>query len=149
MRAVLQRVREATVSVSGEEVGRIGKGLLVFLGIGQGDEISDVLAMAEKVLNLRVFPDAEDKMNFSVMDISGGILVVSQFTLWGDCRKGRRPSFSAAANPELAKSLYEAFVEVLRGRGLVIQTGRFQEIMEVALLNDGPVTLLLDTRKEF
>jgi D-tyrosyl-tRNA(Tyr) deacylase len=149
MRAVVQRVTEAAVRISGEDVGRIGSGLLVFLGVGQQDAVADVQTMAEKVAKLRIFPDAADKMNFSVLDRRGEILVVSQFTLWGDCRKGRRPSFTGAAHPEMARSLYEAFVQRLRDYGLVVQTGRFQEMMEVSLVNDGPVTLLLDSQKVF
>jgi D-aminoacyl-tRNA deacylase len=149
MRAVVQKVREASVSVGGESVGRIGRGLLVFLGVGKEDGIPDVQAMLDKVINLRIFPDADDKMNHSVLDTRGEVLVVSQFTLWGDCRKGRRPSFTDAAPPEMARSLYEAFVARLRDLGLVVRTGRFQESMEVHLVNEGPVTLLLDTRKVF
>jgi D-aminoacyl-tRNA deacylase len=149
MRAVVQRVREAAVRIRGEEVGRIGVGLLVFLGVGRLDAVADVQVMAEKVANLRIFPDADDKMNLSIVEIGGEALVVSQFTLWGDCRKGRRPSFTGAAPPEVAKCLYEAFVQRLRDCGLVVQTGRFQEMMEVSLVNDGPVTLLLDTQKVF
>jgi D-aminoacyl-tRNA deacylase len=149
MRAVVQKVREASVSVGSESVGRIGRGLLVFLGVGKEDGAPDVQVMLDKVINLRIFPDAEDKMNHSLLDIRGEVLVVSQFTLWGDCRKGRRPSFTDAAPPEMASSLYEDFVARLRNLGLVVQTGRFQESMEVHLINEGPVTLLLDTRKVF
>ena len=149
MRAVVQRVKEAAVVIGGQQVGRVGKGLLVFLGVGQEDQAADVRVMVDKVANLRIFADADDKMNHSVLDIQGQVLVVSQFTLWGDCRKGRRPSFTSAAPPNIARLLYEAFVEGLRGLGLTVQTGRFQEIMEVHLVNDGPVTLLLDTQKLF
>jgi len=149
MRAVVQRVLEAAVRIEGEEVGRIGTGLLIFLGVGQGDNLEDADFLAEKVVHLRIFPDAEDKMNRSLLDIGGGVLVVSQFTLWGDCRKGRRPSFAGAAPPDLARSLYEAFVEKLRGYPITVETGRFQEMMAVHLINDGPVTLLLDSRKAF
>jgi len=149
MRAVVQRVKEAAVVIGGQQVGRVGKGLLVFLGVGQEDQAADVRVMVDKVANLRIFADADDKMNHSVLDIQGQVLVVSQFTLWGDCRKGRRPSFTSAAPPNIARLLYEAFVEGLGGLGLTVQTGRFQEIMEVHLVNDGPVTLLLDTRKLF
>jgi D-aminoacyl-tRNA deacylase len=149
MRAVVQRVKEAAVVIDGQQVGRVGKGLLVFLGVGQEDQDADVRVMVDKVANLRIFADADDKMNHSVLDIQGQVLVVSQFTLWGDCRKGRRPSFTSAAPPNIARLLYEAFVEGLGGLGLTVQTGRFQEIMEVHLVNDGPVTLLLDTRKLF
>ena len=149
MRAVVQRVLEAAVRIEGEEVGRIGAGLLVLLGVGQGDSLEDVDFLAEKVVHLRVFPDAEDKMNRSLLDIGGGVLVVSQFTLWGDCRKGRRPSFAGAAPPDQARSLYESFVEKLRDYPITVETGRFQEMMAVHLINDGPVTLLLDSRKAF
>jgi D-aminoacyl-tRNA deacylase len=149
MRAVVQRVKEAAVCVDSREVGRIGRGLLIFLGVGQEDLAADVQAMADKVANLRIFPDADDKMNQSLLDIHGEVLVVSQFTLWGDCRKGRRPSFTRAASPDEARNLYEAFVEHLRVFGLIVQTGIFQESMEVHLINDGPVTLLLDTQKLF
>jgi D-aminoacyl-tRNA deacylase len=149
MRAVVQRVLEARVQVRGEIVGRIGRGILVFMGVGQGDTPDDGRALAEKVLHLRLFPDAFDKMNLSVLDVDGGILVISQFTLLGDCRKGRRPSYASAAAPELAKALYEAFVAELRRAATVVETGRFQEVMQVHLVNDGPVTLLVDTRKTF
>ncbi len=149
MRAVVQRVLEARVQVREEIVGRIGKGILIFVGVGQGDTPDDGRALAEKVLHLRLFPDAYDKMNLSVLDVDGGILVISQFTLLGDCRKGRRPSYASAAAPELAKALYEAFVAELRRAAAVVETGRFQEVMQVHLVNDGPVTLLVDTRKTF
>ena len=149
MRAVVQRVLEARVQVREEIVGRIGKGILIFMGVGQGDTPDDGRALAEKVLHLRLFPDAFDKMNLSVLDVDGGILVISQFTLLGDCRKGRRPSYASAAPPELAKALYEAFVAELRRAAAVVETGRFQEVMQVHLVNDGPVTLLVDTRKTF
>jgi D-aminoacyl-tRNA deacylase len=149
MRAVVQRVKEATVRVGGEEAGRIGEGLLIFLGVGQSDGAADVQAMVEKVVNLRIFPDADDKMNYSLLDMGGEVLVVSQFTLWGDCRKGRRPSFTSAAHPDVAKPLYEGVIDRLRDYGLVVQTGKFQEVMEVQLINEGPVTLLLDTQRVF
>jgi D-aminoacyl-tRNA deacylase len=149
MRAVVQRVLEAAVSIEGTEVGRIGKGLLIFLGVGQGDNLEDSDFLVEKVVHLRIFPDAEDKMNRSLLDIGGGILVVSQFTLWGDCRKGRRPSFADAAPPDHARSLYESFVKKLRDYPVTVETGRFQEMMAVHIINDGPVTLLLDSRKAF
>jgi D-aminoacyl-tRNA deacylase len=149
MRAVVQRVLEAAVHIEGEEVGRIGPGLLVFLGVGQGDSLVDVDFLAEKVVQLRVFPDAENKMNRSLLDIRGGVLVVSQFTLWGDCRKGRRPSFAGAAPPDLARSLYDRFLDRLRTFPVTVETGRFQEMMAVHLINDGPVTLLLDSSKAF
>jgi D-aminoacyl-tRNA deacylase len=149
MRAVVQRVTEAAVRVGEAEVGRIGKGLVVFLGVGQEDDTGDVEILAEKVVHLRIFPDAADKMNLSVLECTGGVLVVSQFTLWGDCRKGRRPSFAGAAPPDTAKSLYDAFVQRVHSYGVSVQTGRFQEMMMVNLVNDGPVTLLLDSRKLF
>jgi D-tyrosyl-tRNA(Tyr) deacylase len=149
VRAVVQRVLEASVHISGEVVGRIGRGILVFIGIGCEDTSEDVLSLAEKVLHLRIFPDAFDKMNLSVLDITGEILVISQFTLLGDCRKGRRPSYISAAPPEHAGSLYQAFVDAVRQSGRRVETGRFQETMQVHLINDGPVTLLLDSRKAF
>jgi D-tyrosyl-tRNA(Tyr) deacylase len=149
MRAVVQRVSDAAVSVENQVIARIGKGLLVFIGIGHQDIQEDASLLVEKVVHLRIFPDAKDKMNRSVLDIFGGILVVSQFTLWGDCRKGRRPSFISAAPPSVAKALYEFFVKRLRQYPLNVQTGRFQEAMAVQLVNDGPVTLLLDSRKLF
>jgi D-tyrosyl-tRNA(Tyr) deacylase len=149
MRAVVQRVLKAAVRIEGEEVGGIDTGLLIFLGVGQGDNLDDADFLAEKVVHLRIFPDAEDKMNRSLLDIGGGVLVVSQFTLWGDCRKGRRPSFAGAAPPDHARSLYESFVRKLRDYPITVETGRFQEMMAVHLINDGPVTLLLDSRKAF
>lgn len=149
MRAVVQRVSEAHVDVDGVETGRIGRGLLVLLGVGQGDEMDDVRYLADKVAHLRIFPDDQDKMSLSVQDVGGGVLVVSQFTLYGDCRKGRRPSYASAAAPQRAVDLYEAFVEQVRTYSLPVATGRFQEMMQVHLVNDGPVTLLLDSRKEF
>ena len=149
MRAVVQRVLEASVQINGEIVGRIGKGMLVLLGVGHEDAPEDARILAEKVVHLRIFPDAFDKMNLSVMDVDGGILVISQFTLFGDCRKGRRPSYASAAPPEQAKCLYEAFVEAIRQYPASVETGQFQEMMQVHLINDGPVTLLLDSRKAF
>lgn len=149
MRAVVQRVLEASVRVRGELVGRIAQGILIFVGFGHGDTLDEARTLADKVVHLRLFPDALDKMNLSVLDVDGGILVISQFTLLGDCRKGRRPSYASAAEPAHAKSLYEAFVEALRDYSAVVETGRFQEIMQVHLINDGPVTLLLDSKKTF
>jgi len=149
VRAVVQRVLEASVSIGEKTTGHIGKGILIFVGIGQEDTIEDARTLAEKVVNLRIFPDALDKMNFSVLDVEGGILVISQFTLFGDCRKGRRPSYASAAQPEHAKALYEAFVEEVRHYTASVETGQFQEMMQVHLVNDGPVTLLMDSRKIF
>ena len=149
MRAVLQRVSEAQVRVEGGIVGEIGRGLLVLLGVGQGDSVEDARFLAEKTAGLRIFEDAQGKMNLSVEEVGGAILVVSQFTLYGDCRQGRRPGFSAAAPPDLANALYERFVDLLRERRLTVATGVFQSEMAVTLVNDGPVTLLLDSRKEF
>ena len=149
MRAVIQRVKEASVSVETEEVGRIDQGILVLLGVGQDDGPGDAIYMAEKVVHLRIFADEQGKMNRSLLDVGGGLLAVSQFTLWGDCRKGRRPSFITAAEPTEAEELYEAFVQHAGSLGVTVATGRFQEMMEVSLVNDGPVTLLLDSKKEF
>ena len=149
MRAVVQRVSEASVRVAGQEVGRIDHGILILLGVGQKDGPEDAKHMAEKVVHLRIFADEQGKMNRSIIDIGGGLLAVSQFTLWGDCRKGRRPSFVAAADPAKAEALYEAFIDHARGLGVTVATGRFQEMMEVSLVNDGPVTLLLDSKKMF
>lgn len=149
MRAVLQRVAEASVQIDGREVGRIGKGILVLLGIGRDDLPEDSSQLAEKIVHLRIFPDQDDKMNHSVLEVGGGILVVSQFTLWGDCRKGRRPSYTDAAPPEHARPLYEHFIEQLKRFAIPVATGRFQEMMRIHLINDGPVTLMLDSRKLF
>jgi D-tyrosyl-tRNA(Tyr) deacylase len=149
MRAVVQRVSEASVKIEGEEVGRIGHGMLVLLGVGRDDESKDAAYLAEKVVHLRIFADEQDKMNRSLLDVGGGLLAVSQFTLWGDCRKGRRPSFVAAAEPEKAEELYDAFIQSARNLGVTVATGRFQEMMQVSLVNDGPVTLLLDSKKAF
>lgn len=149
MRAVVQRVLEASVQVEGKEVGRIGKGILIFLGVGPDDAMEDVRYLADKAAHLRIFPDDQDRMNHSVLDIQGSVLVVSQFTLYGDCRKGRRPSYAGAAHPEKALELYEAYVEELRRYELHVETGKFQEMMQVRLVNDGPVTLLIDSKKMF
>jgi D-tyrosyl-tRNA(Tyr) deacylase len=149
MRAVVQRVSHCTVTVGGETIGRIGAGLLVLLGIRAADSAKDADYLAEKVANLRVFADGAGKMNLSVREIGGAALVVSQFTLYGDCRKGRRPSYNDAAPPEVAEGLYEYFVNGLKARGLPVATGRFQAMMAVHLVNDGPVTILLDSAKNF
>ena len=144
MRVVLQRVSSARVSVGGREVGAIGRGLLLLAGFSPGDDDSTLRWMGEKVATLRIFPDDEGRMNRSVEEAGGGILVVSQFTLYGDARKGRRPSFVAAAAPEVAEPLYDRFVQVLRARGGPVATGEFGAMMDVALVNDGPVTLILE-----
>jgi D-tyrosyl-tRNA(Tyr) deacylase len=147
MRAVLQRVSRAAVLIDGETVGAIQWGLLVLLGVAPTDTEKEAQWLAEKVAGLRIFNDEAGKMNLGVADVGGGLLVVSQFTLYGDCRKGRRPSFIAAAPPEIAVPLYEAFVNALRARGLPVATGRFGAMMQVELVNDGPVTLILDTKE--
>ena len=149
MRAVVQRVGRATVKVGDEITGEIGKGLLVLLGVGQEDSEGDAGYLAGKVAGLRIFEDEAGKMNLSVGEIGGAVLAVSQFTLFGDVRRGKRPSFDAAARPERARVLYNAFVEHVRARGLRCETGRFQEMMEVELVNSGPVTILLDSKKVF
>jgi D-tyrosyl-tRNA(Tyr) deacylase len=149
MRAVIQRVRWASVTVTGEVTGEIGPGLLVLLGVAGRDSEKDADYLAGKTFNLRIFADEADKMNLSVGDTGGAILVVSQFTLHGDCRKGRRPSYNDAASPVMAERLYKYFVSALRTLGAPVSTGRFQAMMEVSLLNDGPVTILLDSEKLF
>lgn len=149
MRAVVQRVRQASVTVEGEVVGAIGPGLLVLLGAAQGDDEKDVDLLVRKILGLRIFRDAQGQMNLSVQDIGGAVLVVSQFTLLGDCRHGRRPSFSAALEPVEAERLCARWVEQARAQGVPVETGRFRAMMDVALVNDGPVTLLLDSKKLF
>lgn len=147
MRAVLQRVSAARVAVAGKTVGEIGKGLLVLLGVEQGDTLRDLAYVADKTAGLRIFEDPEGKMNLDVAAVGGGVLVVSQFTLLADCRKGRRPGFSDAAPPAEAEQLYQAYAAALRARGLMVATGTFQADMAVHLVNDGPVTILLDSRK--
>ncbi len=149
MRAVVQRVKEAKVEVDGRSVGEIGHGLLIFLGVGDGDSEKESHQLANKIAHLRIFSDEKALMNLSLTEIKGEALVVSQFTLWGDCRKGRRPSFTRAAPPERAKALYEHFISVFRGLGVCVATGKFQAMMDVHLINDGPVTLLLDSARTF
>jgi D-tyrosyl-tRNA(Tyr) deacylase len=149
MRAVVQRVSRAKVTVNDFPVGEIGLGSLVLLGVAKEDTEADATYLAEKIIGLRVFEDENGKMNRSVQDVGGSVLVVSQFTLYGDVRRGKRPSFDAAAPPEPARRLYEFFVEQIRAAGLRCETGRFQETMQVELVNDGPVTILLDSAKSF
>ena len=147
MRCVVQRVTEAGVTVAGETIGRIGQGFMVLIGVSVQDGEKDVKYMADKVPNLRIFEDDEGKMNRSLKDVGGSILAVSQFTLYGDARGGRRPSFTEAARPEAANELYEKLVEAWRAQGVHVETGRFRADMQVSLVNDGPVTLLLDSTK--
>lgn len=147
MRAVIQRVTRASVRVDGETIGEIGSGLLIFLGVGEGDTEADMKYIADKAMGLRIFSDSEDKMNLSVRDIGGSVLVISQFTLYGDCRKGRRPSFTASMEPQGANALYERFIEYVAASGINVAHGEFGADMKVELLNDGPVTLLLDSSK--
>jgi len=149
MRAVVQRVSQAKVTVGGQITGEIGPGLLVLLGVGVGDTRTDADYLAEKTIGLRIFEDAGGKMNRSVAEAGGALLVVSQFTLYGDARRGKRPSFGAAAPPQQARELYEYFVEKVRVAGLRCETGRFQETMQVELVNEGPVTILLDSARVF
>lgn len=149
MRACVQRVSRAKVTVDGEITGQIAKGLLVLLGVAADDDDGDIKYLSEKIVGLRIFEDDDDKMNLSVKEVGGGILVVSQFTLFGDCRRGRRPSFVAAAPPEKANQTYQRFVAAVRELGVVAETGKFREHMDVELVNDGPVTLLLDSSKLF
>ncbi len=145
MKAVIQRVSQASVVVDGEQVGAIEQGLLVFLGVGRSDTSKDVEYLANKIVGLRIFEDENGKLNLSVQDIGGRALIVSQFTLWGDCRKGRRPSFVEAAPPDIAEKLYLEFVEKVAAHNVPTATGRFRAMMDVHLVNDGPVTLILDT----
>jgi D-tyrosyl-tRNA(Tyr) deacylase len=149
MRAVVQRVSSAKVTVDGWIAGEIGLGLLVLLGVAREDTEADVSYLAEKISGLRIFEDSGGKMNLSVMDVGGSVLAVSQFTLYGDLRRGKRPSFDAAAAPDTARRLYELFVECIRAVGLRCETGRFQEMMQVELVNEGPVTILVDSQKKF
>ena len=149
MRAVVQRVSSSKVTVDGEVTGEINKGLLVLLGVTHEDTSKDVDYIIDKVLNLRIFEDENEKMNLSLKDVGGELLVVSQFTLYGDCRKGRRPSFSSAARPEVATKLYEEFIEKARKEGIVTKTGQVGAHMMVDLTNDGPVTILLESNRDF
>ncbi len=146
MKAVLQRVKRASVTVDGQIVGQIGPGILVLLGVEQGDSEADARQLADKSIALRIFDDAQGKMNLGLEESHGSLLVVSQFTLLGDCRKGRRPSFLQAAPPELAEKLYETFIAAAGSRGIPVATGQFRAMMDVELVNDGPVTLILDSR---
>ena len=148
MKALLQRVNGASVSIAGKEVGRIGRGLVVFLGVANGDTERDAQYLVQKIINLRIFADADEKFNLSALDINGELLLVSQFTLLADTRKGRRPSFTEAAPPERAEELFEYFVEQARASGLKVATGLFQQYMQVEIHNDGPVTVILDSREK-
>lgn len=148
MRAVVQRVTRAQVTVDEKIIGRIDGGLVVLLGVEQGDNDTEVQHLADKIIQLRIFDDPDGKMNLSLADVHGGMLIVSQFTLLGDCRKGRRPSFVQAAAPEVAERLYEAFIAAVGAQGVPVATGKFRAMMQVELVNDGPVTLLLHTRKQ-
>ena len=150
MRAVVQRVKRAEVRVEGRITGKIEKGILILLGVGEDDENKDLEYMADKIMNLRIFEDDNDKMNLSVIDVGGSVLVVSQFTLYGDCRKGNRPSYSKAARPEKAKDYDDRFIEYISNKyNIKVETGIFQASMEVDFINDGPVTLMLDSKKTF
>jgi len=146
LKALLQRVKKASVSIADELVGKIRQGLVVFVGVASGDTVEDINYLAQKVLNLRIFADSEGKFNLSVLDISGELLVISQFTLLADTRKGRRPSFVEAAPPEIAEKLFNQFLEQLKSSGLKVESGRFQQYMQVEILNDGPVTVMLDSK---
>lgn len=149
MRAVVQRVSRAAVDIGSITKATIGRGLVIFLGIRNSDDAADLIWMADKIIHLRIFPDGDGKMNTSLADMGGEMLIISQFTLYGDCRKGRRPGFSTAAPPEIAEPLYNHFVEEVRRRGIPVATGTFQAEMAVDLVNDGPVTILLDSEKNF
>ena len=146
MRAVVQRVKQSTVKTDNKIVGQIGSGLLVLLGVAKGDTAKDADYLANKIINLRIFEDEDRKMNRSLLETGGELMAVSQFTLLADCRKGRRPSFIEAAEPEKATDLYEKFVNMVRAKGVAVQTGRFRAMMEVALINDGPVTIIIESR---
>lgn len=149
MRAVVQRVSRAEVRVAGEVIGKIARGFMVLVGAGADDAAADVTYLADKIVGLRVFPDAQGQMNLALSEIGGAVLLVSQFTLYGDCRKGRRPSFVRALAPEAAEALYDQLVAEVRARGVEVATGKFRAMMDVELVNDGPVTLLLDSKREF
>ena len=149
MRAILQRVLNASVKVDGKTIGEIDKGLLVFLGVGEGDTEKDLKYIADKCIGLRIFSDEEDKMNLSLTDVGGQMLVISQFTLYGDCRKGRRPSFTSSMEPVKAKEMYECFIKYVEETGIKTAHGEFGADMKVELINDGPVTLMLDSTKSF
>ena len=149
MRAVIQRVEEAEVTVAGATVGGISKGLLVLLAIEAGDGLTDLAFLKKKILNLRVLEDEQGKMNLSLLDAGGSVLMVSQFTLYGDSRKGNRPSYSRAAPPTLAKELYDELIKQLRQEGVTVEAGKFQAMMKVALINDGPVTLIVDSNRQY
>jgi D-tyrosyl-tRNA(Tyr) deacylase len=149
MRAVVQRVSKAQVTIGKDVVGKIEKGLVVLLGVGLDDSVKDAQYLADKIVNLRIFDDENGKMNLSSLDVGGELLIVSQFTLLGDCRRGKRPSYDKAARPEVAGELYEKFIEHCRGYNIKVETGEFQAMMNVEIHNDGPVTLLLDSKKEF
>jgi D-tyrosyl-tRNA(Tyr) deacylase len=149
MRTVIQRVLQAEVTVNDRQVGKIDKGLLVYLGVGADDTIKDAQFIADKLINLRIFPDEARKMNLSVQDVGGSVLLISNFTLNGDCRKGRRPGFDAAAEPALAQQLYEKVIELIAGHGVTVEKGIFGEYMHVSSINDGPVTFLLDSSRLF
>ena len=149
MRSLNQRVKHGSVDVDGIRTASISKGIVTFLGICRNDDIQAISWMVEKIIHLRIFPDPDGKMNISLADINAEMLIVSQFTLYGDCRKGRRPGYSDAAPPEIAEPMYNRFVDEVRKKGIHAETGRFQAMMDVALINDGPVTLLLDSEKKF
>ncbi len=145
MLAVIQRVNKSSVSINGKNIGKIGKGLLVLLGVAGDDKKADADFMAEKIVNLRIFEDENQKMNLSLIDTKGAMLVISQFTLLGDCRKGRRPSFFRAASPDIANELYERFINQVRKKGINVETGKFGAMMDVELINDGPVTIIVES----
>ncbi|MGB4752263.1 MAG: D-aminoacyl-tRNA deacylase [Fervidobacterium sp.] len=149
MRAVVQRVTKASVSVDNQVIGKIDAGIVVLLGVGNGDTLEDAKYMAEKCVNLRIFSDEDGKMNLSLLDVGGEALIISQFTLYGDCRRGRRPSYSDNATPDVAKELYEKFIKLVQSYGVHVESGRFAADMLVEIHNDGPVTLLLDSKKVF